>query len=51
MTLQKDIDKTTIPKQTTPNVVNNIADTELSTDYAGTTIEITVSMYFRRPKG
>lgn len=50
MALQKDIDKTTIPKQTTPNVVNNIADTELSTDYDGTTLEITVSMYFRRPK-
>lgn len=50
MTLQKDIDKTTIPKQTAPNVVNNIADTELSTDYDGTTIGITVSMYFRRPK-
>ena len=39
-----------IPKQNTTNVVNNIADTELSTDYDGKTIEITVSMYFRRPK-
>lgn len=37
-------------EQPTPNVVNNIEDTELSTDYDGTTIEITVSMYFRRPK-
>lgn len=30
-------------KQPTPNVVNNIEYTELSTDYDGTTIEITVS--------
>lgn len=37
-------------EQPTPNVVNNIEDTDLSTDYDGTTIEITVSMYFRRPK-
>lgn len=48
MALQKATDINT--KQTTPNVVNNIADTELSTDFDGTTIDITVSMFFRRPK-
>lgn len=52
MALQKviDIDKTTIPEQPTPNVVNNIKDTELSTDYDGTTVEITVSISFYRNK-
>lgn len=48
MALQKGTDINT--EQPTPNVVNNIKDTELSTDYDGTTIEITASMYFRRPK-
>lgn len=48
MSLQKVTDINT--EQPTPNVVNNIVDTELSTDYDGTTIKITVSMYFRRPK-
>ena len=48
MALQKVTDINT--EQPTPNIVNNIADTELSTNYAGTTIEITVSMSFRRPK-
>lgn len=52
MALQKvtDTDKNPISEQPAPNVVNNIAETELSTDYDGTTIGITVSMYFRRPK-
>lgn len=47
MALQKVTDINT--EQPTPNVVNNIVDTELSTDYDGTTIEITVSIYSRRP--
>lgn len=46
MALQKVTDINT--EQPTPNVVNNIKDTELSTNYDGTTIEITVSKYFHR---
>ena len=48
MALQEVMDMNT--GQPEPNVVNNIKDTELSTDYDGTTLKITVSMYFRRPK-
>lgn len=37
-----DVIGTASEKQPTPNVINNIEDTELSTDYDGATIEITV---------